>query len=118
VVAQNDPRADRLKWLAGIVVLLFGFLAVVFVFGATYFALDSLFSGLASIFAVSGRAAPFFVIPLILVVLAIIMTVLAIISWVRGYWPTWARIYYSVVAISAVAYVIVLGVGGMLTVLL
>ena len=74
-------------------------------------------AGLASIFAISGQAAPFFAIPPLLVVLAAIMIVIAIIAWERGYWPTWARVYFSVVAIAAVAYVLVLGVGGMLTVL-
>lgn len=115
--AVPDRHARRLRRIAGLLTLLFGFLAVVFVSGASYFTFASLFSGLASIFAISGQAAPFFVLPLLLFVLAALMVVLGIIAWQRGYWPTWARVYYSVVAASAVGYVAILGVSGMLTVL-
>ncbi len=116
--ANLDPRANRLRWVAGLLVLLFGFLAIIFVSGATYFALDAFDSGLVGIFAISGQAAPFFVIPLALAVLAVLLVVIAIIVWLQGYWPSWARVYYSIVAVSAVAYVLVLSIGGMLSVLL
>jgi hypothetical protein len=58
------------------------------------------------------------VIPLVLLVLSALMIGIMVVAWRNGYWPTWARVYYAVVAIAAVAYVVVLGVGGMLTVLL
>jgi hypothetical protein len=46
------------------------------------------------------------------------MIVIAVYAWRNGYWSTIARVYYTVVSIAAVAYVVVLGVGGMLTLLL
>lgn len=118
VVIEEDPRARRLRRWAGFVALLFGILAVIFVAGASFFAFQSLLSGLASIFAISGQAAPFFAIPPVLLVLAVVLVVIAMIAWERHYWPTWTRVYFSILALAAVAYVLVLGVGGMLTVLL
>ena len=114
----ESRESIRSRRLAGLLALLFGLLAIIFVSGAVYFTLDSLMTGLATIFAVSGAAAPFFAIPPVLLLLAVAMIVIAIYAWRRGYWSTIARVYYTVISIAAVAYVIVLGVGGMLTLLL
>ncbi len=113
-----DSTARRLKWVGGILALVFGSLALIFVSGALFFTIQSLFNGMASIFSISGAAAPFFIIPLILTVIAIILLVIAIKAWRQRIWSTWAKIYYSFLASCALGYVAVLAVGGMMTVLL
>ncbi|MFN2135362.1 MAG: alpha/beta fold hydrolase [Candidatus Promineifilaceae bacterium] len=114
----ESQQERRLRRLAGVLSLLFGFAAMVFVGGVAYYAFDAIFSGLATIFAVSGDAAPFFIISLLLPILALGMAVIAIVAWMRRYWPAWARIYYSIISLAAVGYVIALAAGGMFTVLL
>ncbi len=115
-IKQSSSR--RLKWIGGFLMLLFGLLAVVFVSGTTFYTFQSLFNGLASIFTLSGAVIPFFYIPLILVLIAVSMLFVVFISWRRKTWSIWMRLYYSFLAICAVGYVIVLAMGGMLTVLL
>jgi pimeloyl-ACP methyl ester carboxylesterase len=113
-----DSSARRLKWLGGILTLVFGILALIFVSGTMFFTMQSLFNGMVSIFSISGAAAPFFVIPLILAIIALILLVIVIKAWHQGIWSAWAKIYYSFLAICALGYVAVLVVGGMMTVLL
>ncbi len=114
---QPTKRARNLKWIGGLLVLLFGVLALLFIGTAAFFTLEALFSGLASIFAVSGAAAPFFVIPLILLVIAIVLIGITVFAWRKRAWPTWARLYFTFLTICSVGYVAVLAYGGMLTVL-
>ncbi len=114
----EDPNGRRLRRIAGLLAMLFGLSAVIFVSGAVYYTFEALVSGLASIFAVSSSAAPFFAIPFLLTLLATLMVIVAIIAWRHGYWVRWTRIYFTVVSLAAVAYVLVLAYGGMLTVLL
>ena len=113
-----DSSARRLKWVGGILTLVFGILALIFVSGTLFFTVQSLFNGMASIFSISGAAAPFFVIPLILAIIALILLVITIKAWRQGIWSAWAKIYYSFLAFCALGYVAVLVVGGMMTVLL
>ena len=113
-----EPSARRLKWIGGILALVFGFLALIFVSGALFFTMQSLFNGMANIFSISGAAAPFFVIPLILTIISIILLVVAIKIWRQSVMSLWTKIYYSFLAICALGYVAVLAVGGMMTVLL
>jgi pimeloyl-ACP methyl ester carboxylesterase len=113
-----DSSARRLKWVGGILSLVFGTVALVFVSGTLFFTMQSLFNGMVNIFSVSGAAAPFFVLPLILAIIAVILLVIAIKAWRQGIWSAWAKIYYSFLAICALGYVAVLVVGGMMTVLL
>ncbi len=115
-ITQSPSR--RLKWAGGILILLFGLLALVFVSGATVYTIQSLFNGLASIFALPGAAMPFFYVPPILVLIAMAIIVVAFIAWRRKAWSIWMRMYYGFLAICALGYVIVLGMGGMMTVLL
>jgi pimeloyl-ACP methyl ester carboxylesterase len=114
----ESKNSIRLRRLAGLLAFVFGIVAIIFVGGVLYFTFDALLNGLANIFAISGAAAPFFGLPYLLLLLAVGMVTITILAWRHGYWPTWARVYYSIVSIAAVAYVVVLGVGGMLTVLL
>ena len=96
---------------------LFGIVAVVFVSGVLYYTFDALFGGLANIFAISAAAAPFFALAYLLLLIAAAMLTISILAWRNKYWATWARVYFSIVSIAAIAYVVVLGFGGMLTVL-
>ena len=116
--ATPDPRQRGLKWAGGILALLFGALAIIFVIGAAYFTLQSLVSEMVNIFVLSGSAAPLFVIPPILVVLALALLFVVIQAWRKRAWSMWVRVYYTFVAICALGYVSVLAYGGMLTVLL
>lgn len=113
-----DPKARRLKWIGGILALLFGMLALIFVSGVAFFTIQSLLNGMANIFAISRSAVPFFVIPLILILISLGLSIIAVSSWRKKVWPLWAKIYYSFLAICAVGYVIVLTMGGMTTMLL
>ena len=115
---EESQRSVRLRRIAGLLTLVFGFVAVIFVSGAVYFTFEALFNGLANIFAISGAAAPVFALPYLLLLLAAGMVVISILTWRNGYWATWARVYFSIISFAAVAYVVILGVGGMLTVLL
>ncbi len=112
------PRGRRLKWMGGLLAMLFGALALLFVTGASFFTIQSLFNGMANIFAISGAAAPFFVIPVFLVIIALLLLLIVIKAWRRRLWPTWIKIYYSFLALCMLGYVVVLAVGGMMTVLL
>lgn len=112
------PGARRLKWLASILTLAFGLFAIVFISGAAFFTLQALFSGTANLLSISSAAAPFFVIPLILAVLAIVLLYISIRSWRQTLWSIWMRTYFSFIAICTLGYVIVLTMGGMMTVLL
>ena len=114
----EDPSGKRLRWAAGILAILFGLVALGFVAGAVYYIFDSLMSGLAMIFAVSADSALVFGLPYLLAVLALAMLGVAFLAWRNGYWSTLARIYYSVVTVSAIAYVIVLASSGMMSVLI
>lgn len=114
----ESTTSKRLRWLAGLLVLVFGFMAVIFVSGALYFTVDALVTGLANIFAISAAATPFFAIPPLLLLLAAAMMVITIFAWRHRYWSNLGRLYFTILSIAALAYVVVLGVGGMLTVLL
>ena len=114
----ESSSSKRLRRVGGLLAILFGFVALFFVGGAAYFTFEALFTGLANIFAISSAATPFFTLPYLLLLLAAAMVTVAILAWRNGYWAAWARIYFSLVSVAAVAYVIVLGVGGMLSVLL
>jgi len=113
-----DLAARRLKWSGGILALIFGMLALVFVSGATFFTMQSLFNGMANIFTIPGAAAPFFIIPLILTIIALALFIVAASGWRKKVWPIWAKIYYSFLAICAAGYVVVLAAGGMVMILL
>ena len=116
VVSQSQSR--KLKWIGGLTAMLFGFLASIFVAGAGFFTLQSLFNGMASIFAISGAAAPFFIIPWLLLLLAVTLFAIIIIAWRKGNWSIWLRLYYGFLAICAIGYIVVIAYGGMLSVLL
>jgi pimeloyl-ACP methyl ester carboxylesterase len=112
------PGARRLKWIAAGLTLLFGVLAVVFVAGILVYTIQSFMNGMANIFSLSAAAVPFFVIPLVLAMIALVLLFISVRSWRRSLWSRWTRIYFAFLALCAVGYVLVLAMGGMLTVLL
>ena len=113
----ESQKSTRLRRIAGLLAFLFGIVAVVFVGGVLYYTFDALFGGLANIFAISAAAAPFFALAYLLLLIAAGMLTISILAWRNKYWASWARVYFSIVSLAAVAYVVVLGFGGMLTVL-
>ena len=122
---RKDPLAEtvnqsdrRLKWVSGGLGILFGVLAVIFVTAITFFTVQAMMNGTLSIFSVSAASAPFFVIPLLLGIIAIALLLISVNSWRRKMWSIWMRIYYSFIAFCALGYVTVLALGGMMTVLL
>ncbi len=117
-LAMFVPSGRRLKWVGGLLSMTFGILALVFVSGASFFAIQSVFNGMVNIFAISGAAAPFFSIPIILVFISLILLLIVIKAWRQRLWPTWLKIYYSFLALCTLGYVAVLAMGGMMTVLL
>ncbi len=114
----SDGGARRLKWLGGGLALFFGLLAIIFVSGVSFFTIQSLFNGLASIFSVAAGATLFFLIPLLLIPTALALLVVTATAWRRRFWSRWLRLYYGFLAVCAVGYVVVLAMGGMITVLL
>lgn len=118
VVPIRQSPARLLKWAGAIIILLYGLMAITFVVGSAFYTMQAVFNGLANMFAVSGAAAPFFLIPPLLAILAVALIVMVLLAWRRKTWSIWMRVYYSFLAICAVGYVIVLAMGGMMTVLL
>jgi CubicO group peptidase (beta-lactamase class C family) len=43
--------------------------------------------------------------PIITTVLAVVMLVAAVMAWIRGYWSTLGRLYYSLITLAALAFV-------------
>ena len=58
-----------------------------------------------------------FTLPWLIAVVTVIMTVLAVVSWIKRYWGLLARIYYSLTALTALIYTILLANFGLMTVL-
>lgn len=119
---RKKPAAPHGRWLGRAgkgVMLLFGALAVVFVSGLAFFALSSIESTpMLLLSALSAWSAPLFVIPYLLALLAAAGLLLALLVWARRVWSVWGRLYFTLVAVCAVAYVAMLAVTGMMSVLL
>ncbi len=108
-----------LRWGSVALVLLFGSLAMLFVSGLTAFIFHALTNTpLLILSAVSGYAAPLFVIPWLLALLALAIAGAALALWFMQGWSVWGRLYYSLLALCALGYVVALGATGMLTALL
>lgn len=113
-------RERRLRWIGRGLVLLFGLLALAFVVPLAVLVMQMLLAvtPTVSIFAVPGAAAPLFVLPLLLALLAVGIGVTAVLIWREAAWPRWDKIYYTFVALCAVGYVLILHLHGLTTVLL
>lgn len=115
----SSPAGGRwLGWAGKGLVLMFGVLALIFVGGLTIFTIRSFESTpMLLLSAISSWSLPLFVIPYLLALLAGAVLLLAALSWQKGLWSIWGRFYYTVVAILMAAYVAMLAVTGMMSVL-
>jgi hypothetical protein len=97
-------------------VVLMGSLSLLFLAGLALLIFSSDLSTL--LVGVPKAAAPLFVVPPLLLLLAAAMAVVTVILWVKGYWSAWRRVYYTLLALAALALVGVLVQWEMLTVFL
>jgi pimeloyl-ACP methyl ester carboxylesterase len=95
--------------------------ALVSVFGALQFlqasGLAFLGNGLQGLVGVDRSFAWIYFFPLLIAALSIGMAVAALLAWIRGYWGVWARLYYSLTALLALAFSGMLASVGLMTVL-
>ncbi len=112
-VQQRRPAAWRLApWLAVLTALIlaaFTVLLVVVLFGLIANNNSRLLLGLP------GTTRPLFILTILAAVAAVVMLVLGIASWLRRWGGAWGRLYFSLLTLSALACVIILGIWGMLT---
>jgi hypothetical protein len=69
-------------------------------------------------FGIPAQNQSLMLMPLISLGLTILTVIYAGLGWAGRYWSTPRKIYYSLLALSSVASVVMLGMSGMLTVLL
>jgi hypothetical protein len=115
---EESDRELWTRWSGRAMAVAFLGLATVFVVAVTAYAMHAIFSPLSVAFSLSGGARPLFFIPLVLAGLALIMAAVSAGAWLRSAWPLWERVVYSLVAVAALVYVLVLAVDGNLTALL
>ena len=108
-----------LRWGSVVLVVLFGLLAVLFVAGLSVFIFQALTSTPMLILSViSGAAAPLFVIPWLLALLALAIVAAMLLQWMLRSSSVWARLYYTFLAVCTVGYVLTLYFTDMMTALL
>lgn len=111
---QRPPAG--VVWAAiGLVVLMSG-VTLLFLGGLVLLLFSSDLSTL--LVGIPKAAAPLFIVPPVLLLLAGAMGIVAIILWVKGYWSLWRRVYYTLLTLAALALVGVLIQWDMLTVFL
>jgi pimeloyl-ACP methyl ester carboxylesterase len=111
----KKPPATVAWGAIGLVVLI-GSLSLLFLAGLALLTFSGDLSTL--LVGVPKAAAPLFVVPPLLLLLTAAMGVVTIILWVKGYWSAWRRVYYTLLALAALALVGVLVQWEMLTVFL
>ena len=74
--------------------------------------------GLQAYVGVDRAFAWVYVFPLLIAVITIAIVVLGVLSWIKSYWGVLARIYYSLTAVLALMYTLLLANLGLMTVLL
>jgi hypothetical protein len=105
-----------IAWAAPALVILFGGLSLLFVSGLAALTFSSDLSVLWV--GIPKAAAPLFVIPILLLLLAAGMTIITGVTWPGSYWSVWRRLYFSLLTLSALIFVGVLLQWEMLTVFL
>ena len=107
-----------LEGLGKLVLTLYGalFVFVVGVLGLVVL----IFSGSLStlLVGVPKAAAPLFMVPPVLLLLAAVMVTVTVILWVKGYWSAWRRVYYTLLTLAAITLVVILTQWEMMTVFL
>ncbi len=112
-VRTGSPPAWRLApWLAVLSgVLLTGFIVVVVTILVGMYNQNDL----RILVGLPGSARPLFLIPLVVILFVIAMLLIALLSWARRWGAVWGRLYFSLLSLSAVLCLVILGVWGMLT---
>ena len=85
--------------------------------GLNVFIFQAIVGPLALISSVSAAAAPLFIIPFMLLLLALGMLAVTVWSWRKSGWSIWNRLYYTFLAVCVMGYVAMLAATGMLSVL-
>ena len=115
---RKKPAAAR-RWTrtAQLAVFLFGMLALVYVGGLSYYVWESLSGPMAGLSVVPAAAAPFLLLAWLLLPLALAILILGVVLWNQRSGPILGRLYYSVMALCALVYVVMLIREGTLTAL-
>jgi hypothetical protein len=95
-----------ISWSALTLVVLMGSLSLLFLIGLIILLFSSDLSTL--LVGIPKAAAPLFVLPPLLLLLAIAIVGVALVVWVKGYWSIWRRVYYTLLTLAAVGVVGVL----------
>lgn len=117
----REPEDRRWRWFSRIALLIFGVLALIFAVGLLSFIFVTLVTDLTMLTALAlpASAAPVLWLPALLLVLAIAVVVAGVLLWLRrGTGSVPGKIYYTVVALAAIAFLVALGMQGLLLPLL
>lgn len=117
---KDKPASLRgLRWGSRLLVLLFGLIAVIFVVGLNYFVFQALDKeAYLIVSSISGSAAPLFVLPFILALLALLILAAWFLLWLKRAGSIWGRLYYTFLTVCVVGYVAMLAATGMFGVLI
>jgi hypothetical protein len=105
-VPARKPLLYRLgPWIAAITgIMLAVFIAVVFAVALQM----ALANDNRVLFGLPGSARPLFVLPLLALIAAVLMLAAAVVAWARRAGSIWGRLYFSLLALSALVAVAVL----------
>ena len=116
---ERPASARGLRWGSRLLVLLFGLLAVMFVLGLNYFIFQAFeLEAYLIVSAISSSAAPLFVLPFILALLALLILGALLLVWLKQAGSIWGRLYYTFLTLCVVGYVAMLAATGMFGVLI
>jgi hypothetical protein len=116
---RKTPREKRwpartAPWLVVLLIILgIGFAAL-----QAFVVFASFSGGLQAYVGVDRAFVWVYVFPLLIAVVTIAIVVLGVLSWIRSYWGVLARLYYSLTAMLALIYALLLANLGLMTVLL
>jgi pimeloyl-ACP methyl ester carboxylesterase len=112
----RDPQDRRWRLLSRAAVLVFGLVALIFASGLVGFIASILLDQtMLTALALPPSAAPIFWLPILLLLLAIGVVIALFMIWRRrGTGSTAGKVYYTLVAVAAVALVILIGSQGLL----
>ncbi|MCB0171621.1 MAG: alpha/beta fold hydrolase [Anaerolineae bacterium] len=113
-----ETESRLLRWTRSGLVIVFGLLALVFVVGLNIFIVQSLSGSMAILSVVSSWAAPLFIVPYLLALLALGIIALMIWSWQKKEGTIWSRLYYTFLTLCVIGYISMLAFTGMFSVLI
>ena len=116
---DQEKKKSFLSRSAGWFALISGPVLVLFVvgLGSVLFQM-ALANDYRIFFGVSASYKWLFYIPWVFGIIGLVMVIAALNAWIRRFWSGWTRVYYSLLAISAVVCVYVLAVWGVYTALI